>query len=333
MTHMPWLPGLTTTTLHLETHHALTYEQKVKLKLGKKKAPAENHTDTSFKSQSIVLTKQNLHTESLGGQATNSRNLSLTDLIPQLKHYSGVVRRDALKGLADLLTTHPHVLVENVGTVVNSLARLFVDDEPVIRKAVRRLCHDHLRHVPESKMAAFYPTILAYVCSAMTHIDEDIRIDGLRLLNTWVELLPGYMARHRHKLLPIYLDMLRLETRSKAGATSGVTKSVNSRTQNWSQNVRIEVMSSLLAFLRAVSGVTVGGDSGDTDVAEEDYWFFEPEWQRRSIFSGATAQHARRTTYQEARNGHWVIPTPYRNPAALLGADSGGLFSHLNLFG
>ncbi|RKP36553.1 hypothetical protein BJ085DRAFT_29091 [Dimargaris cristalligena] len=175
--------------------------QKVKLKVGQKKQAAANHTDTSFRSQAIVLTGQNLHADR-ANQQTNARNLTLTDLVPQLKHYNGVVKRDALHGLNDLVKQHPAVIGEQLGVLVNSLVRLFVDDEPVIRKLVRGFCVDHFRALPESKLAAFYPIILAYTNSAMTHIDEEIRIDGLKLLNTWIEILPRYMGQYKQKIIP-----------------------------------------------------------------------------------------------------------------------------------
>ncbi|KAJ2788454.1 rRNA processing protein, partial [Coemansia linderi] len=68
--------------------------KKVKLKVGKKKAPPSNATDTSFTSKSIVLAEQSI-TVDKSSELTNSRNLTLKDLLSQLRHYSTPIRKDA----------------------------------------------------------------------------------------------------------------------------------------------------------------------------------------------------------------------------------------------
>jgi hypothetical protein len=63
-------------------------------KLGKGKLKPINATDTAIRSKSVLLRTQNLHDEqSTQGELVTNRNLSLADLIPQLKHYNPKITR------------------------------------------------------------------------------------------------------------------------------------------------------------------------------------------------------------------------------------------------
>ncbi|KAI8319519.1 hypothetical protein GQ54DRAFT_243433, partial [Martensiomyces pterosporus] len=112
--------------------------KKVKLKVGKKKAPPTNATDTSFTSKSIVLTGQSI-TADKSAELTNSRNLTLKNVLTQLRHYSAATRKDAVSGLADFLSLHPEVLGTELGSIIDGTVKLIVDNEPVVRKGLLRL--------------------------------------------------------------------------------------------------------------------------------------------------------------------------------------------------
>ncbi|KAJ1967604.1 rRNA processing protein, partial [Dispira parvispora] len=155
-----------------------------------------------------------------------------------------VVRKEAVQGLEEIVRQHPEHLVQNLGAVVHALVRLFVDDEPVLRKLVRQFCQTHLAQVPLTGLAPFHSLIMAFTCSAMTHIEEDIRLDGLRLLDNWVDIFPTIMARYKATVLPIYFDMLRTDTRSQGGESSNSARATTTPrrarlgSQMWSQAVR-----------------------------------------------------------------------------------------------
>ncbi|KAJ1983078.1 rRNA processing protein [Dimargaris verticillata] len=310
--------------------------QKVKLKLGKRKAPAANHTDTSFKSKAIVVTEQNLRTNR-GDELTNARNLTLQDLIFQLKHYNPSVRRDAVYGLTELVTSHPTVLPNNLSTAINAVVRLFLDEEPVIRKHVREFCRAHLGALPVASLAPFYPVILAYTCSAMTHIEEDIRVDGLRILNVWTESNPGFMPQYKQRILPIYMDLLRTDTQAKSaglGSMPALNHIASLQSQHWSPSVRVEIMASLLLFLQAVTTTAKDATKDTYDPAnlEVVFWFLDDAWLRKSVFSpvGQSAATTIDVTAQSVPLGPALV-SPSAQSVWLNG--QGAPFAYLNLFG
>ncbi|CAJ0759134.1 23943_t:CDS:2, partial [Entrophospora sp. SA101] len=66
--------------------------KKQKLKVGKAKPKASNFTNTSFKSRAISLPNQSI-TEDKSNLITNTRKLSLSELLTQLRHYNSRTRK------------------------------------------------------------------------------------------------------------------------------------------------------------------------------------------------------------------------------------------------
>ncbi|KAJ2710500.1 rRNA processing protein, partial [Coemansia spiralis] len=103
--------------------------KRVKLKVGKKKAPPSNATDTSFTARAIVLSEQSIVADK-SAQQTNSRNQTLRELLTQQRHYSATTRKDAVMGLANFVSLHGDVLRSELGPIMESSVRLVVDSEP-----------------------------------------------------------------------------------------------------------------------------------------------------------------------------------------------------------
>ncbi|CAG8710084.1 7349_t:CDS:10, partial [Gigaspora margarita] len=181
---------------------------KPKLKVGKKKPQASNFTDTSFKSRAISLPEQSIAKDK-SDEITNTRNLSLNDLVTQLKHYSPVTRKgtyisltNSIQGLRDFFHKHPSILSRSLSTIVNPLSRLLVDD-------VR---HTYLKLIFLSYIIPFllvvYVTgqrcsevivsilygILPKGAKAMTHIYDDIRTDSIKFMELWLEIAPDVVV-------------------------------------------------------------------------------------------------------------------------------------------
>jgi pre-rRNA-processing protein IPI1 len=83
---------------------------------------------------------QNLRTEeTIQGNFVTSRNLSLTDLVSQLKHYNPTHQKDALLGLRELISLHPIVLNLKLGIIFDATIPLMLDLDSVVRDAARQL--------------------------------------------------------------------------------------------------------------------------------------------------------------------------------------------------
>ncbi|KAH0543221.1 hypothetical protein FGG08_002482 [Glutinoglossum americanum] len=148
--------------------------QKQKLKVGKAKPKAANFTDTSFKSKSIVLSRQSLSTSAPVATSQFSHHVSL------LSHHSSSHRRDSLSYLTSTICTLPtgSLLPQPLSTFLPKLLPLILD----ISSPVRSQLLDLLKALPGEEIGAHAEKILLFIQSAMTHIAADIRADSTGFL-------------------------------------------------------------------------------------------------------------------------------------------------------
>jgi hypothetical protein len=89
-----------------------------------------------------------------------------------------------------------------------------------------------ISHTLQAQIAPFLPTVTVYIVSGMTHLDEDIRMRCLAILNVWMENFPLLLARYARQLLPNYVQLLSVDTFTKSSvlstsATFNATQSPN----------------------------------------------------------------------------------------------------------
>ncbi|KAJ2632562.1 rRNA processing protein [Coemansia sp. RSA 1290] len=222
--------------------------KKVKLKLGKKKAPPSNATDTSFTAKSIVLAGQSISADK-SAQLTNSRNHTLRELLTQLRHYSAPTRRDAVSGLGDFITLHPEALQADLGPIVEASVRLVVDSDPGVRKQLRRLYGEMLPMIPSNELAPFMPLAVVFTCSAMTHILDDIRADAVQFLDLLADTVPESVAQLAPRVLPSFFSLLDTSTTTSDGKRT----EANARTALLTQSSRLAIMRSCYKFLSVIT--------------------------------------------------------------------------------
>ncbi|KAJ2841609.1 rRNA processing protein, partial [Coemansia erecta] len=242
--------------------------KKVKLKVGKKKAPPSNATDTSFTSKSIVLGSQSITADKSAAQ-TNSRNLTLKDVLSKMKHYSAPVRKDAVVGLADLVIMHRDILRTELGPIVESSVRLIVDAEPAVRRSLLRFYSDVLRDIPARDLAPFASLMVVFTCSGMTHILEDIRSDAMKFLDLLVEVVPAAVAQHSSTIMRNFFSLLETKTATKATDAGRQSESVNTRTSLLTQGNRLAIMQSCYNYMTACAKPLLESD--------DDLWFMHAD--------------------------------------------------------
>ncbi|KAI9012803.1 hypothetical protein BC832DRAFT_264783 [Gaertneriomyces semiglobifer] len=239
--------------------------KKAKLKVGKKKPAAENHTETSFKSHAIVVPSQSISENKNNGEAVNSKNQGLKDLLVHLRHYSAQVRKDAVIGLRDLFGRHPDALSAQLSAFFESVCKLTIDDDGGVRKVALLLLEDVCPTLSEDHVRPFMSLAIAYTCSAMTHISEDVRLDGLRFLNLWQVRYPDLVIAYADKIIPNYLGMMTSHRESKGPLSSGTGAAlvVNPTSRMGSAKSRGEVLESLHTYLVRLLGI-----------GDDKWWFF-----------------------------------------------------------
>ncbi|GAA5933831.1 hypothetical protein JCM1841_001310 [Sporobolomyces salmonicolor] len=239
---------------------------KAKLKLGKAKQLAANATDTSFSAKSIALPNQSL-SETKKDVPTSRRNLSLPELLVQSRHYSVPVKKEALLEIQQLLTNYPYLLNQHLLPLIQSLAHLVADASASIRSATLAL----LRHVSSvlstQSLVSVSQGLILFTLSALSSLDDGVRVDALRVLDLLLEKIPEeivrgwdgsaevYVEQGRNaedqgtgaKVVEALLGMLKIRTPGLAAAQGAFTSAASS---DLGPSARLAVLTTLATFLR-----------------------------------------------------------------------------------
>ncbi|KAJ8024870.1 Testis-expressed protein 10-like [Holothuria leucospilota] len=224
--------------------------QKVKLKIGKKKPMPDNFTRTAFKSQSIQL-KEQLQTSASSVPQTQ-RKQNINDLICHINHYNAKVRQSSLIGLKELLTSNIYLIQDNLALLIQNVAHSFTDKDGGVRQAGFAVLQCVVKNIRTSFMVPFFPAMCAHLCCAMTHLQEDIQLDALKILDLLLANYPDLVISKSEELLTNFiLQISRHSGRNKKGAVQlelSTTPGSKFAGQKW----RIQVLQRLKAFLSAI---------------------------------------------------------------------------------
>lgn len=136
--------------------------------------------------------------------------MSLKDLLIHAKHYSAGTRKDALVGMMDLFSKFPVVVVDSLGVILASISKLIVDEDFQVRATLLNLFKSHFNDISEDNIIPFFPTLMAYQLSAMSHIKDDIRIDSLKFLEFWCKYRK-LVVYYSDKIIDCYLKMISVK--------------------------------------------------------------------------------------------------------------------------
>lgn len=158
---------------------------KAKLKVGKSKVKANNHTDISFVAKSISLPNQSI-ANSNGSSVTQDKfsSATLSHYLSLFKHHSAVTRKEAI--LFVQLNLQKHSEVKSAGSssinykqVLSAVAPLLTDQSSSVRNAVLGL----LKSLPEEAILSNCEILILYINSSMTSIDPAIRAKSTQALD------------------------------------------------------------------------------------------------------------------------------------------------------
>ncbi|XP_041477876.1 testis-expressed protein 10-like isoform X2 [Lytechinus variegatus] len=220
--------------------------QKVKLKVGKKLAKADNVTDTTFKSRSIQIREQLKASANDGDQPVTPRKQNIQELLCQVNHYNSSVRSNAIQGIKTLLTTNPSLIPEHLPALIPTLSTIMTDKEGAVRQAGTTLLRVVMDTLASQQMSPFFPTICMHLCCAMTHIQEDVQLDSLSVMETVLQHYPGLIAPHCKELLTNFIHLIS-QQRNKLGSSSSLK--VNPSGKLAGQKWRLKVLQMLQKFL------------------------------------------------------------------------------------
>lgn len=153
--------------------------EKIKNKVGKSKKAARNETKTDFKAVKIHMPNQHA-IESKGANVTR-KNMNLTDLLAHVKHHNIGVRVATFSQLRELLSNDNGLLELHLGRIVDSTSLAVLDPVLEVRKEYRSFLQ-WILDTASTDLRPFYPFLHMQVKASLTHVDANIRKEGLNLL-------------------------------------------------------------------------------------------------------------------------------------------------------
>lgn len=257
--------------------------KKTRQKLGTGKQAASNATDTSFQTKTITLPQQSVSVDR-SQQLTTRRNQTLADLAQHARHPSAHMRKDAVGGMLELVTTYPGLAAHETRTLLHPLLPLLADDDASVRRALTAYLGTLLEQLTPAQLAPHVGTLLLFTTSAMSHIAMPVRLDALLVLDALLAhaapaVTDGWQAAldddarardaHGQRVLQAFFAMLGVATDAASvrqgapAARLGTTASVELQPGG-----RLRVLRTLAHFLRAATHTE--------DAAQLPLWCFAP---------------------------------------------------------
>jgi pre-rRNA-processing protein IPI1 len=150
--------------------------QKVKLKVGKTRPKADNHTETKFRAKAIVLNQQ-LNVDAPSNLQQFHHHVSL------LSSKSDSQRRESLAFLTTYLasaTQHANLPL-TTGSLLDKACPLILDGSASVRAQLLKF----LQALPTNDMQDQIPRLLPHVRAGMTHLSRDHRLFAIDVLS-WI---------------------------------------------------------------------------------------------------------------------------------------------------
>ncbi|XP_073979718.1 testis-expressed protein 10 [Rhodnius prolixus] len=226
---------------------------KVKLKSSKTVLPkGQNLTDTNFKVKKIVIKDQVKPHEK--GELLSTTKLNVQDLLSRLGHHNVNMRKEALEGLTELISSHSEQILHSyLSVLLKNVTKSILDFVGLIRKDAIRLLSNIFSKTQCQQLEPFFPSMSSYLICGLTHIDYGIRVDSLYLLDIFLKHVPKLCANSAPKILPVCLDLI-----SHKGSDNR-TLSLNLDSSWTSKKWRQKVLSRIRILLTALNDSRVTG--------------------------------------------------------------------------
>lgn len=201
---------------------------------------------------------------------TSRRNLSVPELLVQSRHYSTAVKKEALAEMLALFDLHPYLLTQHLLRLVSTLSHLISDAAPSLRTTAIAMIRYVFEHIPIQALVGVTTGLILFTISALSSLEEGVRIDALRVLDLLLEKIPEEMVRGWDgdveggidalddkdvgekgvgpKVVEGLMGVLRVRSAGLAPNQGGFTSAA---TGDLSPSSRVAILSTLATFLRA----------------------------------------------------------------------------------
>ena len=97
-----------------------------------------------------------------------------------------------------------------------------MDLTPRVRQASCALLRFLTSHVTSDVIKPFFPAIVAQLCCGQTHIDENVQLDSVKLLDIYILQYSGLLLSHISKVMPLLISLLSRQTSDKKNAKPNI---------------------------------------------------------------------------------------------------------------
>ena len=141
------------------------------------------------------------------------------------------MRKEALTGICELLQSHPDLCAPNFSKILLHVSSTLTDDGSQVRHAFCALLKHLLTCATLENMLPFMPVVVAHLICGLTHINEEIQFDSLKIFDLLLAHFPALLIPDAHKLLPLLVRLISRQKQLAEAAASGGRNSLLSTIQ------------------------------------------------------------------------------------------------------
>jgi len=199
-------------------------KSKTKLRQSIKLPKNLNETQTKITAKKIVVADQLKSKDSNTETKVTKKKIGIKDLISKLSHYSTSIKSEALDGLLELLKAYPDLCQSELCPLLMAICPLNTHIESKIRQNSRTIFQLILQNCrSETHIQPLSSMIVAHLCCALSHLDFNIQLDGLKFLDIILDLCSIVVTMNSQLILPNCLNQIGLKSKSSDKTNSKLT--------------------------------------------------------------------------------------------------------------
>jgi len=296
-----------------DRHKKLRRKEKAKTQLTgvkketgvKKLAKCQNIIEPTFRAKKILIREQ-LQGPTEGETVQITRNKTLTDVLNSLSHHNTNIKKDAMLGLQEIISTQPEALFANLDKILEKIGALAANEEGSIRKENLQMAELVFAKLTEDQMKPFWNLLISYVKCSLTHLNSFVRKSCIQFISLLLTFFPNLMSSSFHILLPSVLGLIS----SGAGKSKGFQVQPQLKLEISSKEHSYELRIKVLKFLASCIDLHVSQTRARKE-AELNHLgtCTSIEWENAGTFRGLNYSYG----YQETQ-----VKSPYQYDSSSL---------------
>jgi len=227
-------------------------KSKTKLRQSIKLPKGLNETNAQVTSKKINVLNQLRTQDGADENRLTKKKIGVRDLMSKLSNTGIATKLEGLEGLNELVKAYPEICQEELSQLLSSVIPINTHIETKLRSASRSLLSFILSNVDSSQILPLSPLITAHLCCGLSHIDSDIQLDSLKLLDIIMDSSQLVVIRGHEQILPNCLDQVSLNAKNNQQIQRSLHKNVSGKVSalQW----RTQVLQRALKIVSLVIG-------------------------------------------------------------------------------